>query len=79
MEEISPAFAFELLSKMKGGASIKVLIDLALGDDNLNSKEAAVVLKSQVFLYEADMKRLERAYEVGNRIATDIITSYMKA
>ena len=79
MEEISPAFAFELLSQMKGGASIKVLIDLALGDDDSNSQEAAVVLKSQVFLYEADMKRLEQAYEDGNRIATDIIISYMKA
>ena len=28
--EITPAFAFELLSHMKGGPSIKVLLDLAL-------------------------------------------------
>ena len=31
--EITPDFAFELLSHMKGGPSIKVLLDLALGDD----------------------------------------------
>ena len=33
VEEITPAFAFELLSHMKGGPSIDVLLDLALGDD----------------------------------------------
>ena len=31
--EITPTFAFELLSHMRGGASVEVLIDLALGDD----------------------------------------------
>ena len=31
--EISPEYAFELLSHMKGGPSIDVLLDLALGDD----------------------------------------------
>ena len=33
IEEISPAFAFELLSHMKGGPSVKVLLDLALGEN----------------------------------------------
>jgi len=33
IKEISPAFAFEQLSHMKGGTSIEVLLDLALGDD----------------------------------------------
>ena len=33
--EITPTFAFELLSHMKGGPSIEVLLDLALGDDCL--------------------------------------------
>ena len=33
VEEITPAFAFELLSHMKGGPSVEVLLDLALGDD----------------------------------------------
>ena len=67
IEEISPSFAFELLSHMKGGASVEVLIDLLLGTDDSISKRAADVLKSQVFLYEADMIRLEKAYRKGNR------------
>ena len=79
IEEISPHFAFELLSHMKGGASVEVLIDLALGTDDSNAKEAANVLKSQVFLYEADMTRLEKAYADGNKIAEDILVSYSKA
>lgn len=33
LEEITPAFAFEQLSHMKGGPSVEVLLDLALGDD----------------------------------------------
>ena len=79
LEEISPTFAFELLSHMKGGPSIEVLIDLALGSDLLNAKEAANVLKNQVFLYEADMERLEEAYKNGNTVAREIIVSYSKA
>ena len=38
--EITPTFAFELLSHMKGGPSIEVLLDLALGDDAALSKQA---------------------------------------
>ena len=79
LEEISPTFAFELLLHMKGGPSIEVLIDLALGSDLLNAKEAANVLKNQVFLYEADMERLEEAYKNGNTVAREIIVSYSKA
>ena len=55
--EITTAFALELLSHMKGGTSIKVLLDLALGNDSAIAKEAAEVLKTQVFLYEADTDR----------------------
>jgi len=33
VEEISTEFAFEMLSHMKGGSSIDVLLDLVLGDD----------------------------------------------
>ncbi|MFZ0599501.1 MAG: bifunctional aconitate hydratase 2/2-methylisocitrate dehydratase, partial [Flavobacterium sp.] len=51
VNEITPAFAFELLSHMKGGPSIEVLLDLALGDDAAIAKEAANVLKTQVYLY----------------------------
>ena len=79
VEEITPAFAFELLSHMKGGPSIEVLLDLALGDDPAISKEAADVLKTQVFLYEADTERLEKAFNSGNALAKEIIESYAKA
>ena len=79
VEEISPAFAFEQLSHMKGGPSIKVLLDLALGDDASIAKNAAEVLKTQVFLYEADTERLEEAYKQGSEIARDIIESYANA
>ena len=79
VEEISPDFAFEQLSHMKGGPSIKVLLDLALGDDVSTSNKAAKVLKTQVFLYEADTDRLKDAFQKGNAIAKDIIESYAKA
>ena len=77
--EITPAFAFELLSHMKGGPSIRVLLDLALGADASIAKEAAKVLKTQVFLYDADMYRLADAHKAGNAIAKDILESYAKA
>ena len=51
VNEIAPAFALELLSHMKGGPSIKVLLDLALGNDIAIAKAAAEVLKTQVYLY----------------------------
>jgi len=79
LEEISPAFAFELLSHMKGGPSIDVLLDLALSSDSSNAKQAAKVLKTQVFLYEADMSRLEDAYRNGNLLAKEILESYANA
>ena len=44
VEEITPAFAFELLSHMKGGSSVSVLLDLALGDDAAIAGDAAAVL-----------------------------------
>lgn len=79
VEEITPAFAFELLSHMKGGPSIEVLLDLALGNDEAVAKQAAEVLKTQVFLYDADTERLKNAYNSGNEIAKDILESYAKA
>ena len=79
VEEISSAFAFELLSHMKGGPSIEVLLDLALGNDEVIAHQAADVLKTQVFLYEADTNRLAEAYNNGCRIAKEIIESYAKA
>ena len=77
--EISPTFAFELLSHMKGGPSIEVLLDLALREDAAIAKDAAKVLKTQVFLYEADTDRLEAAHKAGNALATDILQSYANA
>lgn len=79
VEEISPAFAFELLSHMKGGKSIEVLLDLALGHDISIAEEAANVLKTQVFLYEADTTRLKDAFNGGNEIAKEILESYAQA
>ena len=64
---------------MKGGPSIKVLLDLALGDDPNIAENAAKVLKTQVFLYENDTSRLEEAFEKGNIIAEKIIKSYASA
>ena len=77
--EITPTFAFELLSHMKGGPSIEVLLDLALGNDSNIAKQAADVLKTQVYLYDADMARIKEAFENGNVVAKDILESYAKA
>jgi len=77
--EITPTFAFELLSHMKGGPSIEALLDLALSDDTAVSKPAADVLKTQVFLYEADTDRLAAAFKAGNAIAKEILESYAQA
>ncbi|WP_282032505.1 bifunctional aconitate hydratase 2/2-methylisocitrate dehydratase [Winogradskyella eximia] len=79
VKEISPAFALEQLSHMKGGPSVEVLLDLALGEDATIAEEAAKVLKTQVFLYEADTERLENAFKLGSAIAKDILESYAKA
>ncbi|MDV7269851.1 bifunctional aconitate hydratase 2/2-methylisocitrate dehydratase [Thioclava sp. A2] len=77
--EITPVFAFELLSHMKGGPSVEVLLDIALGDDVGLSAQAAEVLKTQVFLYEADTDRLKTAYKAGNAVAKGILESYAQA
>lgn len=79
VNEITPTFAFELLSHMKGGPSVEVLLDLALGDDISVAKPAAEVLKTQVFLYEADTDRLKEAFKANNEIAKDILESYARA
>jgi aconitate hydratase 2/2-methylisocitrate dehydratase len=77
--EITPSFAFELLSHMKGGTSIEVLLDLALGNDVAIAQQAADVLKTQVYLYDADTARLKEAYTNGNATAAAILESYAKA
>ena len=77
--EISQEFAFELLSHMKGGPSVRVLLDLALGDEAAIASAAAEVLKTQVFLYDADTSRIKAAYQAGNAIAADLLDSYAKA
>lgn len=77
--EITPTFALELLSHMKGGPSIGVLLDITLGNDADIAKQAGEVLKTQVFLYDADMFRLRDAYKAGNLIARDVLESYAKA
>ncbi|NRB82149.1 MAG: bifunctional aconitate hydratase 2/2-methylisocitrate dehydratase, partial [Saccharospirillaceae bacterium] len=77
--EISVKFAFELLSHMKGGPSIEVLLDLALSENATLASQASDVLKTQVFLYDSDTARLEAAFKAGNAIAKDILESYAQA
>ncbi|MDB4247015.1 bifunctional aconitate hydratase 2/2-methylisocitrate dehydratase [Hyphomicrobiales bacterium] len=79
LEEISSDFALELLSHMKGGPSIEVLLDLVLDADNSTAQKASDVLKTQVFLYEADTERLKQAFTSGNKIVKNILESYSKA
>jgi len=62
---------------MKVGPSVGVV--LALGTDEAIPKDAAQVLKTQIFLYEADTDRLKEAYEVGNPIVADLLESYSDA
>lgn len=77
--EITPTFALELLSHMKGGPSIEALLDIALGDDAGLAQPAGEVLKTQVFLYDADMFRLRDAFKAGNTVAKGVLESYAKA
>ena len=77
--EISAESAFEQLSHMKGGPSIEVLLDLALDGQGDIAATAADVLKSQVFLYEADTARLADAHKKGHKLASDILKSYAAA
>ena len=79
VSEIAPSFAFELLSHMKGGPSVEALLDLALGEDAPIAKQAADVLKTQVYLYAADTDRLAAANRSENAVAKDILESYAKA
>ncbi|MBO9447554.1 bifunctional aconitate hydratase 2/2-methylisocitrate dehydratase [Ruegeria sp. R14_0] len=79
IKEITPDFAFELLSHMKGGPSVEVLLDIALGDQQDIAVQAGEVLKTQVFLYEADTDRLKAAYDAGNAVAADVLESYSNA
>ncbi len=79
VQEITPAFAFELLSHMKGGPSVKVLLDLALTGDADIATMAAKVVKTQVFLYDADTDQLKTAFKAGSETAKDILESYAKA
>ena len=79
VDEISIDFAFELLSHMKGGPSVKVLLDFALGEDIVLATKALDVLKTQVFLYDADTSRIEEAFKTGNNIAKQLLESYAKA
>ena len=79
VRELPETLAFELLSHMKGGPSVDVLLDLALGNDETIARKASEVLKTQVFLYEADLDRLRQSYNAGNTIAKDVLESYAKA
>tara|TARA_B100000674_G_scaffold384955_1_gene328268 strand:- start:1557 stop:4349 length:2793 start_codon:yes stop_codon:yes gene_type:complete len=79
VRELPETLAFELLSHMKGGPSVDVLLDLALGNNETIARKASEVLKTQVFLYEADLDRLRQSYNAGNTIAKDVLESYAEA
>ena len=79
LKEISSDFALELLSHMKGGPSVEVLLDLVLDAEEPIALKAGEVLKTQVFLYEADTERLKKGFTSGNKIARNILESYSKA
>ena len=55
---------------MKGGP--RSVLRLGAGDAPSIAQKAAEVLKTQVFLYEADMEWIEVAYKDGNEMAKDI-------
>ena len=78
LDEISSEFALELLTHMKGGPSVEVLLDLALDAEDSIAQKAGEVLKTQVFLYGADTERLKKAFSKGNKVAKDILESYSK-
>ena len=81
VEEISQLFAFKLLSHMKGGPSVKVLIDLALSNNSDIVNKAIHILKQQVFLYDSDIERLKLAYTKGNgrkRYSKAILSQFFK-
>ena len=63
----------------KGYLLSKFFLIWLLGNDEATAKQAAEVLKTQVFLYDADTARLKEAYETGNVIAKDILESYAKS
>ena len=75
LDEISSEFALELLSHMKGGPSVEVLLDLALDAEDSIAQTAGEVLKTQVFLYGADTERLKKAFSKGYKVAKDILES----
>ena len=79
LEEISSDFALELLSHMKGGPSVEVLLDLILDAEESIAQKAGEILKTQVFLYEADTERLRKGFTAGNKVVRDILESYSKA
>ena len=47
--------------------------------ENSIAERAGEVLKTQVFLYDADSQRLKKAFTSGNKIAKSILESYSKA
>ena len=79
LDEISSDFALELLSHMKGGPSVEVLLDLILDAEESIAQKAGEILKTQVFLYEADTDRLRKGFASGNKVVRDILESYSKA
>jgi aconitate hydratase 2/2-methylisocitrate dehydratase len=64
---------------MKGGPSVEVLLDLILDAEESIAQKAGEILKTQVFLYEADTERLRKGFTSGNKVVRGILESYSKA
>src|SRR5690606_3152508 len=76
-------FIYNTLPGTTSAAGVKAQflkeIILGQGNDVEIAKQAAEVLKTQVFLYDADTARLADAFNAGNQIAKNILESYAKA
>ena len=77
--EVDRASALEQLSHMKGGPSIEVLLDLALGSDSTLQRRRRLCSKPKSSCTRLIQIAWRKAHKAGNAIATDIITSYANA
>jgi aconitate hydratase 2/2-methylisocitrate dehydratase len=58
---------------------VEVLLDLILDAEESIAQKAGEILKTQVFLYDADTDRLRKGFTSGNKVVRDILESYSKA
>ena len=73
VDEIPQSFAFELLSHMKGGPSVHVLLDLALGDDAEIAAQAAAEFFTKLPEIDEEIKVVTYIAAEGD-ISTDLLS-----